>query len=70
MIHSRVLGSVRSQIEDGARRAGLPFWYDRFRATFCEIWKRGEDSMRSVLSISSFGGGALNWWDVELQRHP
>ena len=29
MIHGRVFGSVRSQIEDGARRAGLPFRYVR-----------------------------------------
>lgn len=30
MIHSRVLGSVRSQIEDGVKRAALPFRYARF----------------------------------------
>jgi len=30
VIHSRVFGSVRSQIEDGAGRADLPFWDARF----------------------------------------
>lgn len=30
MIHSLVFGSVRSQIEDGARRADLPFRYVRY----------------------------------------
>jgi len=59
VIHRRVFGSVRSQIEDEARRADLPFRYVRFpRHVLRDVktW-RGFDA-------SGFGHIFHQWWNT------
>lgn len=56
MIHSLIFGSVRSQIEDGARRADLPFRYVRYPRHVLRDMKTWRGSM------------IHHWWNTPDRR--